>query len=38
MLCVITQIGNDESDNSEGDHRKQVNSVIKTALYGLSED
>ena len=38
MLCVIIHIRKYTSDNSDDDHRKQVNNVIKTSLYGLSED
>ena len=38
MLCVNPHIIKDESDNSDGEHRKQVNNVLKTLFYGLSED
>ena len=38
MLCVIPHICKDEKDNSDRDHRKQVNNVIKTLFRGLSGD
>ena len=38
MLCVITHICNDAKDNSDRNHRKQVNNVIKTLFYGSSEE
>ena len=36
MLCVIPQIRKVPCDHSDGDHRKQFNSVIKKN-YGLSD-
>ena len=38
MSFVITKICNGVIDNSDGNHRKQVNNVIETLFYGLSED
>ena len=38
MLCVINQIHKDTIDNSDGDNRKQVNSIIKKLFYGLYKD
>ena len=38
MLYVITNICKDAKYNSDIDHRKQVNNLIKTFFRGLSED
>ena len=38
MLFVITHIFKDAKDNSDSDHRKQVNNVIKKIIHGASED
>ena len=36
MLCGTPHILKDAKYNSDSDHRKQVNNVIKTLFYGLS--
>ena len=38
MLCVIPHICKDAKDNSDSDHRKQVNNVIKTLFSGASDE
>ena len=38
MICVIPHIHTDAKDHSDSDHRKQVNSIIKTLFSGSSED
>ena len=38
MLCVIPHIWKYAKYNSDSDHRKQVNNVIKTVFHGTSED
>ena len=38
MLCVIIHIRKDVKDNSDSDHRNQVNNFIKTSFNGLPED
>ena len=38
MLCVIHHIHKDANDNSDSDHRKQVNNTIKTLFFGLYVD
>ena len=38
MLCVIPHLRKYAKDNSDSDHRKQVNNVIKTLFYGESEE
>ena len=38
VLSIIPHICKDSSGNSDGDNMKQVNNVIKTLFYGLSED
>ena len=38
MLCVITHIDKDLIDNYNGNNRKEVNNIIKTLFYRLSDD
>ena len=38
MLCVISHIWEDIFNNTNENHRKQINTVIKTAFYDLSDD
>ena len=38
MICVIPHIRKDANDNSNSDHRKQVNNVINTLFSGSSEE
>ena len=38
MLCVIPHIRKDAKYNSDRNHRKHVNNVIKTLFYGSSEE
>ena len=35
---LLSHIRKDEKDNSDIDHRKQFNNVIKTIFHGASED
>ena len=34
MLCFIPHINKYASDNSDGDHRKEVNNIIEKLFYG----
>ena len=38
MICVIQHIHEDVLVNENGEHIKQVNSVIKTLFHGISYD
>ena len=38
MICVIPHICKDAKYNSDSDHSKQVNNIIKTLFFGASED
>ena len=38
MLCVIPHICKDAKYNSDNDHGKKFNNVIKTLFHGLYED
>ena len=38
MLCVIPHIRKDAKYQSDSDHRKEVNNVIRTLFHELSED
>ena len=38
MICVIPHICKDAKYNSDSDHSKQVNNIIKTLFFGSSEE